>query len=453
MYSLSLVNKVKKSIVEHSLISSGDKVLVAFSGGPDSTALSQILLSLREVMGFEIALFHLNHGLREGEAERDERFCISWARDKGVPIFVERREVTNERVAQRLSLEEAARVVRYQVMEEIARNWGATKIALGHTMNDQAETVLLNIFRGTGLNGLQGMKFKEGIFIRPLLAVRKEEILEFLREENISFVQDSSNQDPSFLRNRLRNLIPFLEREFNPRLVPALFRLSINVQEERSSEITIAIPIEKKGKLSRVSLSYFKDASSPERLRLARFFIREARGNLWDISRKHIEEVARLLEKGEGEVPLPGKSKVFVRDGYLWFSPGSFFLTDVPPWSFSLQLPGENFFPDLGIAIRGNWKGEESKKTLQSVDWDFGKCHPPFEVRNFRNGDRIWHKGKEIRVKELFYEKGIVKEWRKLTPFICDREKILWIPGLALDERVRVGENSKQILTVSVSWL
>ena len=121
------------------------------------------------------------------------------------------------------------------------------------------------------MNGLQGMKFKEGIFIRPLLAVRKEEILEFLREENISFVQDSSNQDPSFLRNRLRNLIPFLEREFNPRLVPALFRLSINVQEERSSEITIAIPIEKKGKLSRVSLSYFKDASSPERLRLARF--------------------------------------------------------------------------------------------------------------------------------------------------------------------------------------
>ncbi len=221
-------------------------MLVAFSGGPDSTALSQILLSLREVMGFEIALFHLNHGLREGEAERDERFCISWARDKGVPIFVERQDVMSEKTAQRLSLEEAARVVRYQMMREVAQVWGANKIALGHTMDDQGETVLLNVFRGTGLQGLQGMKFKNDIFIRPLLAVRREEILEFLEEEGIPFVEDSSNRDVSFLRNRLRNLIPVLEKEFNPQLIPALFRLSLNVQKEEASEPEVTVPIEKK---------------------------------------------------------------------------------------------------------------------------------------------------------------------------------------------------------------
>ena len=169
----SLVSKVRKFIVKYSLISPGDKVLVAFSGGPDSTALSQILLYLREIIGFEMALFHLNHGLRGEEARRDENFCISWAKDKGVPIFVERQDVMSEKTAQRLSLEEAARVVRYQMMREVAQVWGASKIALGHTMDDQGETVLLNVFRGTGLQGLQGMKFKNDIFIRPLLAVRE----------------------------------------------------------------------------------------------------------------------------------------------------------------------------------------------------------------------------------------------------------------------------------------
>ncbi|MGB4691182.1 MAG: tRNA lysidine(34) synthetase TilS, partial [Atribacterales bacterium] len=340
---------------------------MAFSGGPDSTALSQILLYLREIIGFEMALFHLNHGLRGEEARRDENFCISWAKDKGVPIFVERQDVMSEKTAQRLSLEEAARVVRYQMMREVAQVWGASKIALGHTMDDQGETVLLNVFRGTGLQGLQGMKFKNDIFIRPLLAVRREEILEFLEEEGIPFVEDSSNRDVSFLRNRLRNLIPVLEKEFNPQLIPALFRLSLNVQKEEASEPEVTVPIEKKGALSRTPLSYFKDVSSPELLKLVRSFIKEARGNLWDISRGQIEEVANLLKKGKGETSLPGEFKVFIRDGYLWASPGSFFLADVSMWSFPLQLPGENFFPDLGIAIRGNWKGEERKKTLQFV--------------------------------------------------------------------------------------
>lgn len=448
-----LVSKVKKSIIKYSLISPGDKVLIAFSGGPDSTALSQILLSLQEIIGFNIALFHLNHGLRGKEAERDEDFCISWARDRGVPIFVERENVKNKKVTEHLSLEEAARAVRYQVMRKVADSWGAKKIALGHTMNDQGETVLLNIFRGTGLEGLQGMKFKEDRFIRPLLGVQREEILKFLEEEGIPFVEDTSNQDMSFLRNRLRNLIPLLEKEFNSHLVEALFRLSLNVQEEKTSELKPVIPIEKKGILKKAPLSYFKGLSSPDLLKIIRFFIKETRGNLWDISREQIEEVAHLLERGKGEIHLPGKIKVFIRDGYLWVLSNSLFLTDVPSWSFALQFPGENFFPDLGIAIKGNWKGEENKKMFPSIEWDFDKCYPPFQVRNFRDGDRVWQKGKEVKVKELFSQKGIGREWRRLIPLVCDREKILWIPGLALDERIIVRENSRQILVVSVNWL
>jgi tRNA(Ile)-lysidine synthase len=448
-----LVSKVKKSIIKYSLISPGDRVLVAFSGGPDSTALSQILLFLQDIIGFNIALFHLNHGLRGKEAERDEDFCISWAKNRKVPIFVERENVKNKKVTEHLSLEEAARVVRYQVMRKVADSWGAEKIALGHTMNDQGETVLLNIFRGTGLEGLQGMKFKEDRFIRPLLGVQKGEILAFLEEEGIPFVEDSSNQDMSFLRNRLRNLIPLLEKEFNSHLVEALFRLSLNVQEGEVSELKPGIPIEKKGILKKAPLSYFKGFSSSDLLKIIRFFVKETRGNLWDISREHTEEVARLLDKGGGEVHLPGKVKVFIRDGYLWISPNSFYLTDVPPWSFALQLPGENFFPDLGIAIKGNWKGEEKKKMFPSIEWDFDKCCPPFQVRNFRDGDRVWQKGKEVKVKELFSQKGIGREWRRLIPLICYREKILWIPDLALDERIIVRENSRQILVVSVNWL
>lgn len=160
-------------------------------------------------------------------------------------------------------------------------------------------------------------------------------------------------------------------------------------------------------------------------------------------------DVLRLAERRRGEVMLPGKARVFVREGYLWASPSPLPLVDMPSWSFSLDFPGRHVFSDLGLTLEALFEPCSSDR---GVYWqealDFEKCVPPFVLRNFREGDRILWKGKVRKLKELFGEWEIPREWRRALPILCDVEKVLWIPGLALDERVRVQENSKRILYV-----
>lgn len=162
-------------------------------------------------------------------------------------------------------------------------------------------------------------------------------------------------------------------------------------------------------------------------------------------------DVLRLAERRKGEVVLPGKTRIFVRGGYLWALPSPLPLVDMPFWSFSLDFPGMHVFSDLGLILEAFF---EPCPPYRDVYWqetlDFEKCVPPFVLRNFLEGDRILWKGKVRKIKELFEEWGIPREWRRALPILCDAEKVLWIPGLALDERVRVQENSKRILYVTL---
>lgn len=441
--------KVLRFIKEHSLFAPQSTVLVAFSGGPDSTALAATLYRLRSLLGIELVLFHLNHGLRGEESDRDEAFCTQWARERNLPIIVERRDVASFRVSSGLSLEEAARTVRYRLFQECATRCGASSVALGHTLDDQAETVLMNVIRGTGLSGLCGMRAKDGLYVRPLLGVWRFEVQEFLKEEGIPFVEDSSNFDPNFLRNRIRHRVLPLLRDINPRVSEALVRLSRNAQEFLESEGDVTLPLRKENGITGVALDELLLLSPERRSWAIRKFLKEARGTLWDVTRSQITDVLCLAERRKGEVTLPGKVRVFVREGYLWALPSPLPLVDMPFWGFSLDFPRKHTFADLGLTLEVSFTPCSS---CRSVYWqealDFEKCTPPFVLRNFREGDRILWKGKIRKLKELFEEWGIPREWRRALPILCDTEKVLWIPGLALDERVRVQENSKRILYV-----
>ncbi len=445
-----LEKRVYRFIKEHSLFAPASLVLVAFSGGPDSTALAELLCRLRSSLNIGLLLLHVNHMLRGEESERDEAFCLRWAKERGVPIVVERRNVQSVRESQKLSLEEAARMVRYGVFREYVEKEGASCVALGHTYEDQVETVLMNIIRGTGLIGLSGMLPKEGIYVRPLLSVRRKEIREFLTKEGIPFVEDSSNLNLSFLRNKVRHvLLPLLE-EVNPRVSEAIFRLSLNAQEAMNCREMPSLSTMRIRDALCVDLDVFLLAPPGERELMVRHFLKEARGTLWDITRSQIESIVRLVEKRKGEVFLPGKMRVYVNSGRLWASFSSLPLVEIPPFCFSLELPGTSLISELGLAIEGGFVPPSSseKRTVWQTALDFEKCVPPFYLRNFQEGDRIAWAGKERKVKELFEEFGIIREWRRLLPFLCDREKILWMPGLALDERVGVQENSKSVLHV-----
>ncbi|NSW75943.1 MAG: tRNA lysidine(34) synthetase TilS [Candidatus Atribacteria bacterium] len=414
-------------------------------------ALTEIFLHFKEELLLEIALFHLNHGLRGGEAERDEKFCRDFAQARKLPIFVERRDVRALQREEKLSLEEAARKARYLALREGAQRWGASRVALGHTLDDQAETILMNLIRGTGLRGLSGMRMQSDIFIRPLLTSSKREILEFLQEKGVPFVEDSSNRDVSFFRNQIRLVLMPLLEELNPRFKEALLRLSLNLQEEMVlSEAGVDLPWEMEKEIARIPLDFLLFFSGEKRLSVLRDFLRRARGNLWDIGRVHLKAVDHLVEKKRGEMVLPGKFQVWVEEGWLYASPLYLPLAKTPRWEFSIALPGQNVLQEIGFSIEGDFGKEAKAKDGWCVTFDFDRSVPPFVVRNFREGDRIWKDGKAKKVKEIFAECGLAWEWRERVPFLCDQEKIIWIPGVVLDERVRVQENSKRILGVIV---
>jgi tRNA(Ile)-lysidine synthase len=448
----ALERKVYEFIREHSLFAPRDVVLVAFSGGPDSTALAEILIRLRSLLGIELLLLHINHRLRKEESDRDEAHCVRWAEERGLPIIVERRDVEAFCRLKRLSLEEAARIVRYEVFEARRMAHGASCVALGHTLDDQAETVFMNIVRGTGLSGLRGMRPKEGVYVRPLLGVRRREIREFLEREGISFVEDSSNLDLRFLRNRIRHRVFPLLEEINPRIVEALARLSLNAREALALQEERNLPCVPGHEGGGIPLDALLLVPPSERPWLVRQFLREVRGTLWDVTRGQVEDILRLVEKRKGEVVLPGKVRVFVQGGYLWASASPLPLVDMPSWSFPLHFPGVHTFPDLGVVLEGRFTPFSGE--VRGLVWrealDYGQCAFPLVLRNFREGDCMQWRGRERKLKELFEEWGIIREWRRLLPLLCDREKVLWIPGLALDERVRVQENSKSILHVEL---
>ncbi|MGC8767423.1 MAG: tRNA lysidine(34) synthetase TilS [Brevinematia bacterium] len=208
------IEKVRNTITKYNLLSMGDKVLVALSGGPDSVALLDVLLELKEEFSLEIKAFHLNHQLRD-TAKRDEEFCIEFCKKKGVEIFVAREDIRSFSKKNKLSLEEAGRIVRYNLLKKELRRNNFNKIATAHHMDDNIETLFLRMFKGTSIEGLKVMRPKVGRIIRPLLECSRREIIDYLESKELDFVTDETNFDIAYERNYIRlEVLPKIEKKF-----------------------------------------------------------------------------------------------------------------------------------------------------------------------------------------------------------------------------------------------
>ncbi|MCM8775098.1 MAG: tRNA lysidine(34) synthetase TilS [Candidatus Omnitrophica bacterium] len=232
--------RFERHLLDRKMILPGEKIFVACSGGPDSVCLFFLLITLAKKWGWEIGLLHFNHGLRRRAAGQDEAFVKRLARRFRVPFYTGRSQVLKLARRDHESLEEAARKARYDFFSKAATDHEISKVALGHTQNDQAETVLMRVLQGTGLRGLSGIRevVRDGklTFIRPLLNFTRQEILDYLHDQRIFYREDRSNRSLRFLRNRIRKkLLPHLQREFNPQVVAALARIPVIVAEENEA--------------------------------------------------------------------------------------------------------------------------------------------------------------------------------------------------------------------------
>ena len=319
--------KVLKTIQKYKLIESGDKIVIAVSGGPDSMCLLDVLRKLKEKLKIEIVVAHVNHSIRE-EADSETLYIKEYCNKHDIEIYIKKENVIELAKNDKIGLEEEGRKVRYKFFDEVLEKAKANKIAIAHNMNDKAETVLMNIIRGSGSLGLKGIEPKrDEKYIRPLIEIQRSEIEEYCRINKLDPKHDKSNDDNTYTRNRVRNvLIPFLKENFNPNIINGINKLSIIMTEEQNylekivNNIYNDVKIEEKPKTIVLDLKKFNKEDVYIRKRLLFLAINKLFNNTKNIEKIHIDDIIKLCERNIGNKYLtPNKNtKVYINKGKIF---------------------------------------------------------------------------------------------------------------------------------------
>lgn len=342
---MKLREKVLQTIQKYELIENGDNIVIGVSGGPDSMTLLNVLNELKEKLDIEIFVAHINHMIRE-EADEETEFVKRYCENIGVKCYVKKIDIQKRAEEQKVSTELAGRNERYTFFEEVAQKEGANKIATAHNANDNAETILMNLLRGSGTSGLKGIeKIRNGKFIRPILECTRKEIEEYAKQKNLHPRYDSTNDENIYTRNKIRNeLIPFLEEKFNPNIIEGLNRLSTIVAKEEEyfhkiventfSKLQITgdnseefikqssnINQNNQNKMIILDLKGFNELDEVIKSRLTLYTINKLLGSTQGIEKIHIDDIIQLCGNNIGNKYLtPNKKiKVFVKKGKVFF--------------------------------------------------------------------------------------------------------------------------------------
>ena len=484
-----LVKKVYRSLQRFGMIRSGESVLVAVSGGPDSVALTHALVELAATGEFELRLAHLNHQLRE-DGDDDEAFCAELAERLDLPFSSHRIDVAGEAQRNGYSLEEQARISRYRFLSETAERWQCARIAVGHTRDDQAETFLLRLLRGSGTTGLAAIRpvtsmptsfspSSKADLVRPMLDVTRSEVLAFLDAKEIAYRLDRTNLDPSIPRNRVRHqTLPFLARHHNPNVTDTLARTAELLQDdedwmEQEARRTLASLIEDsgpRGNRMRLSVKALERLHPALRRRVVRGAVRSVRGELRAVTSRHIEDVLGLISSGRSgrRLCLPGLDCGRSFDA-IWFKPAAPrhpAAKGYNSYEYALTVPGKLQIPEAGGAIRAveanaaslpPAAGETVKIALGEVNGSLDLLET-LSVRSPLPGDRFRPLGApgSKSVARYLMERRVDRDRRRLIPLVVrgDRrsdQEILWVVGHGVSEASRVNRGARRVLQLSWS--
>lgn len=460
----TLDQRVVNFIREHNLFSAGEKLVVAVSGGADSVCLLHMLAHWQLELGVELHVAHLNHQLRGAEFDADASYVSDLACKLGVPVTVERRDVAAYRGQRGGSLEEAAREVRYGFLAEVAEKVGASKVVVGHTQDDQVETILMHLLRGAGIAGLRGLQPRSTLqfgergqleVVRPLLELTRQETWDYCRRHKIKPRSDSSNVSPSFLRNRIRlELLPML-RNYNPSIDQALLRLAAIADDDLSFIQARASLLWKElanveGDVIYLDMSKMVALPRAMQRQVFRMAVEQIRGNLKDIEADHIEAMVGFLSKPAGRrLCLPQGLTLSTEYGRLILALAQASLCPLPPLEgvVTIKIPGETVLP--GWRVEADILREPVDADNGSVaSFDLDKVGKKLEVRRRRPGDRFQPFGmsETKKLQDFMVDSKIPRPWRDRVPLVCSPEYILWVVGWRIDDRVKVTEATREIL-------
>ena len=443
-----MIERVAATLERHDMLRFGRRIGVAVSGGADSVFL---LYALRE-LGLAHCVLHINHQLRGADSDADETFVINLSRSLGLEVFSVKAPV------ERGNIEQEARQARYEQFRSVISQRACDSVATGHTLDDQAETVLYRFLRGAGTTGLSGIfPVTSSRIIRPLLNFRREEIREWLRSAGLLWREDCTNLDTGFTRNWLRLVImPQIAEHLNPslpRTLASTAEWAAGEEEYWSAELDRTAPrcLTRSGQAILVDLEFFGDLPAAVQRRLLRRAISSVLGSLRSIDFDHVERIRRMTttREGSGRIQLPGLD-VYRSFDWLRLAPGGMESGVDRDFSVALAAPGLTAVPGRGITLKIESVKAEDVYNNQMNALDRDKCAGPLELRNWRPGDRIHSKtasGPE-KIKTLFQEFRVPLWERRHWPVIARGQTILWTRQFGADRNVAAGPETSTVFLV-----
>jgi len=458
----AFTNKIRAFCRQKELFARGDKVLTGLSGGADSVCLFLLLLDLAKEFNLELVPVHVNHNLRGEEALADQHFCEELCRQHGMELTVVSVPVAELAKENGWSLEEAGRNARYKAFAEIAEKQQCSKIAVAHHKDDQAETVLFQMFRGSRLKGIAGMEAKNGSLVRPLLCVTREEIEDCLKEKNQAFCIDRTNLEEEYTRNKIRHgILPVAKEvcggaaehvaelaEYAGEVEKVLERLT-----EELFDACAGIDAD-----NNVSLE-IEALRSAERLLAERVVYKAlcvACQRKKDITSGFVADCMALTDKQTGrQVTLPAGVMAERRFDRIFIGRRqenrSGFCTEVKSFPVEFVLPETGKKLTLSVKKRGDLE-ENIPKSTYTKWFDYDKIEKVISVRTVAAGDEmvVFADGRKKKAADVFAEAKIPKEQRKNYPVLAEENRLLWIPGIRGSEGFRVTEETKQVLVATI---
>jgi tRNA(Ile)-lysidine synthase len=458
-------DQVRRTIDRYHLLERDDRLIVGVSGGIDSMVLLHLLNTYRREFNLSLIVAHVNHGLRPEESKEEANLVQKESERLGLHFEYGQFDVKRFQRVGRLSAQDAGRRIRFQFFKNLLLKYQAHKIALGHNADDQVETVLLRLIRGSGLQGLRGMlPIREGRVIRPLLEIWKEEIESFAREKGIPFLLDSSNLKGDYLRNRVRlSLIPLIEKEYQPTFKKIVMKTSAILREEndyldRGAEESYRKIIHQENEILSFRFSEFQALQKAIQWRMIQKIWR--RMNREEMITEEgegldVDSIYRQLHQSSPSFLFELPRGIYLEKQYDMVSLKKGRMKPLPPFEAELVLPGRTFIDEIGREMVAEETVRDEKfivfkESPNTAFLDYEKLQFPLKVRNFRPGDRFQPLGvKGIqKLKKFFIDHKIPRFERPKIPLLISGEKIVWIIGYRIDERVKVTEKTQRVLRI-----
>ncbi|GBE31785.1 tRNA(Ile)-lysidine synthase [bacterium BMS3Bbin05] len=452
---MTILEKTIQTIKKYSMLSTGDRILVALSGGPDSVCLLHILNKVKSDYNLLLYAIYVDHGLRPKETPGEVDFCRALCKSMGVQFEVKEINVNSSPLVKKSGKQGAARALRYKAIAETASELNADKIAVAHHKNDQAETILINLLRGSGMKGLTGISPVRKNIIRPLIDVGKEEIIDYLSNIREGYMVDSSNLGNAYLRNKIRAFIIPELKNLNPGIVETLNRTAeILTQENDYLEMAVTrtmIRLFSRKTESRIEMFLIPMETIPAVLlrRILRRTIAEIT-ELKSLSLRNIEDIIELIKRGKSgdRIYLPNNLRAIRNYSLLVLT------TELPSRlkTYSLKAGDDLLLRETGLVLKAQISDRQPDSDGKSIAvFDLARIYLPLTVRARKKGDFFFpaHFGKKKKLQDFFVDEKVPRDERDSVPLICSGDNIIWVVGYRPDDRYIPDKNTKEFLTIT----